>query len=181
MGILAFGPQRLLRWCDRCKVRGHNRRECKLPTIMIRCKENLNHNTVDLWRRETGATCGFMGSNPMSVNMYNKKFAFFMFPDTTALAEASRFFAAMGRLGAFQARPRCFMGLPEMCGACGLLKDEATKEEWHQPGDARCHRHNFLPCARGAVAPQPSDSKTAAAVTTDKPTVLTKPRTTHRP
>jgi hypothetical protein len=147
--ILAFGPHRLLRWCERCQVRGHNRRECKLPTVMIRSRGNLNQNTVELIEEETKALCGFMGSNPLSVNTYNKKFAFFLFPDDKALTRAAPTFVAFHRLGAFQARPRCFMGLPKMCGACGLLKDEASPEEWHQAGDARCKRHKFVPCARG--------------------------------
>jgi hypothetical protein len=153
LSMVASGRHPSLRWCSYCEVAGHDRSTCGLPVIMIRCWKKLNGRTISAYIDETGAIDGFMGA-ARTANMYDKKFALFIYQkDLQVLLAATKFFAALDRLGQFSAIPRVSYGRPDMCTACGMLKDEAdaAKVRWHQAGDGACKKHEYDPPSEGRL------------------------------
>jgi hypothetical protein len=144
--FVAYGNHQALRWCTYCETIGHSVSECRLPVIMIRSKDRLNSSVLRMLSDATGAKDAFMGARN-TANVHNKKFAFFVYGDDSSHLRAAKFFAAMDLMGAFQARPRAFAGIPKMCHACGLLQDETDTAEvaWHQAGDGKCRKHEYNP------------------------------------
>jgi hypothetical protein len=154
--FIAYGNHPALRWCTYCEDIGHSVNECKLPVIMIRMRDKLNSSTVCMLSDATDAKDAFMGARS-TANVSNKKFAFFVYEDEPSHIEAAKFFAAMDLMGAFQARPRAFAGIPKLCSACGMLQDEADTAEvaWHQAGDGKCQKHEYNPGATGGARLHP--------------------------
>jgi hypothetical protein len=121
---------------------------------MIRSKDKLNSGIMRI-----------MGARS-TANVHNKKFAFFVYKDVPSHIRAAKFFAAMDLMGAFQARPRAFAGIPKLCHACGLLQDEADAAEvaWHQAGDGRCQKHEYKPGTIGRSRPPTAQTGGSHAV-----------------